>query len=150
MGTALMMYSQDYEETLPPGCHFWGNSSWLERVEPPVNAWDGMIRPYIKNQQVFGCPSDPNTKITGRSYAVNQNIDGGAPEVKGRFTGVAPIGRVDGGVAMADITSPADTIFVVEFWGLPNFDNRPGRWAFHGIATRADVQNALPGSPART
>ena len=55
---------------------------------------------------------------------------------------------VDGGgipssVALADITTPADTILVVEFWGLPNFDNRPGRWAFHGIATRADVLNII-------
>jgi prepilin-type N-terminal cleavage/methylation domain-containing protein/prepilin-type processing-associated H-X9-DG protein len=150
MGTAIMMYSQDYDETLPPGCHFWGNSNWMEKVDPPVNAWDGMIRPYVKNQQVFGCPSDPNTKITGRSYAVNQNIDGDAPLKAGKFTGVAPVGNIDGGVALANITTPADTIVVAEFWGLPNFDNRPGRWAFHGFATRADVQSTLPGSPARS
>jgi prepilin-type N-terminal cleavage/methylation domain-containing protein/prepilin-type processing-associated H-X9-DG protein len=149
MGTALMMYTQDYDETLPPGCHIWGNSNPLERMDPPMNAWDGMIMPYVKNQQVFACPSDSNTRITGRSYAVNQNVDGGAPLSKGRFTGVAPVGTVDGGVAMAEITTPADTIMVVEFWGLPNFDNRPGRWAFHGIATRDDALNIIPASPGR-
>ena len=149
MGTAIMMYTQDYDETLPPGCHIWGNNNPLELANPPVNAWDGMIRPYVKNQQVFACPSDPNTRITGRSYAVNQNVDGGAPMTKGKFTGVMPIGSVDGAVALAGITTPADTIMVVEFWGLPNFDNRPGRWAFHGISTRADVLTVIPASPGR-
>jgi prepilin-type N-terminal cleavage/methylation domain-containing protein len=92
MGTALMMYSQDYDETLPPGCHIWGNSNPLEKTDPPTNAWDGMIMPYVKNQQVFACPSDPNTKVTGRSYAVNQNVDGGAPLARGKFTGIASRG----------------------------------------------------------
>jgi prepilin-type processing-associated H-X9-DG protein len=59
------------------------------------------------------------------------------------------VGTVDGATAIADITTPADTIMVVEFWGLPNFDNRPGRWAFHGIATRDDALNIIPASPGR-
>jgi prepilin-type N-terminal cleavage/methylation domain-containing protein/prepilin-type processing-associated H-X9-DG protein len=149
MGTALMMYSQDNDETLPPGCHFWGDTNPLDTVIPAVNAWDGMIRAYVKNQQVFACPSDPNTKITGRSYAVNQNVDGPAPLKPGKFTGIAPVGSIDGAVALAAITAPADTVMVVEFWGLPNFDNRPGRWAFHGIATRDDAVNVIPASPGR-
>jgi prepilin-type N-terminal cleavage/methylation domain-containing protein len=50
VGTALMMYAQDYEETLPPpqlgtcpglGCYGWAD----------------VVFPYIKNEKVFDCPS---------------------------------------------------------------------------------------------
>jgi prepilin-type processing-associated H-X9-DG protein len=57
---------------------------------------------------------------------------------------------VDGGIPLAGVTIPAETIMVAEFWGLPNFDNRPGRWAFHGFAQRIDVESTIPGSPARS
>ena len=36
MGTAIMMYTQDYDETLPPGCHLWGNSNPLEKANPTL------------------------------------------------------------------------------------------------------------------
>jgi len=49
LGTALMMYVQDYDEALPYGSTTYMNSH--------VNVWDGM-QPYIKNWQVYACPSD--------------------------------------------------------------------------------------------
>src|SRR5712671_1524511 len=55
IGTSLMMYAQDYDETLPyirfhgagvcgkgAGCYTWKNA----------------IRPYLKNLDVLGCPSN--------------------------------------------------------------------------------------------
>jgi len=62
MGTALMMYVQDYDET------FFNQKEWDEIVDvgsgfwgPHYNTyvrWPFALYPYIKNTQVFKCPSD--------------------------------------------------------------------------------------------
>jgi prepilin-type N-terminal cleavage/methylation domain-containing protein/prepilin-type processing-associated H-X9-DG protein len=63
LGTALMMYAQDHDETLPswpinttngvvlnPGFATWGWSLWVD-----------VITPYVKNRGVFVCPNGPRT-----------------------------------------------------------------------------------------
>ena len=49
MGLGLMMYVQDYDETYP----------WAAGSPNPdqVDAWGGLIFPYVKNLAVFQCPS---------------------------------------------------------------------------------------------
>jgi prepilin-type N-terminal cleavage/methylation domain-containing protein/prepilin-type processing-associated H-X9-DG protein len=51
MGTGWMMYAQDYDETTNNntwnGGNFWQNHIFAERLQP-----------YVKNYQVFKCPSD--------------------------------------------------------------------------------------------
>ena len=54
IGTGLMMYSQDYDEMLLMG--MWGTSA-----SGTLCSWPAMIQPYIKNTQVFQCPSAPRT-----------------------------------------------------------------------------------------
>src|SRR5688500_7502295 len=56
MGVALMMYTQDYEETYP-----FLNVRW----SPPTGGanrhetgFDQPLRPYTKNNGIFACPSD--------------------------------------------------------------------------------------------
>lgn len=54
----VLMYSQDYDERLPPA------SKWVD-----------VLQPYVKSEQVFKCPS--MTAITngqGLGYAFNQNL----------------------------------------------------------------------------
>jgi prepilin-type N-terminal cleavage/methylation domain-containing protein/prepilin-type processing-associated H-X9-DG protein len=48
LGTAIMMYTQDYDETFPFGCP---NNWWM-------NTWFYNLQPYIKNVQVLRCPDD--------------------------------------------------------------------------------------------
>jgi len=62
LGTGLMMYAQDYDETLPawpfsskkggvfndPRFTVWGYSLWVDAVMP-----------YVKNRAVFACPNGP-------------------------------------------------------------------------------------------
>jgi prepilin-type N-terminal cleavage/methylation domain-containing protein/prepilin-type processing-associated H-X9-DG protein len=48
LATAFMMYTQDYDEYCPDHC---GQSTG--------NCWAVSIYPYIKNAQLFACPSDP-------------------------------------------------------------------------------------------
>jgi prepilin-type N-terminal cleavage/methylation domain-containing protein/prepilin-type processing-associated H-X9-DG protein len=71
MGTAIMMYVQDYDERLPLGAHNFTN---------PGTRWSSLIQPYIKNRDVFVCPSRPSvrepdpTKPSRGGYGANVNI----------------------------------------------------------------------------
>ncbi len=45
LGLAVLQYTQDFDERLPSGdCQFWRN-------------WDIFCEPYLKNQQIYQCPS---------------------------------------------------------------------------------------------
>lgn len=92
LGTAVLSYCQDYDETMPYGWNYFT----VQYVPPPgytgpVPAWGSLgewdwryaIYPYIKNAQIFTCPSferpdetlwlyigEPEYGIT-RSYAMN-------------------------------------------------------------------------------
>ncbi|MEI6501936.1 MAG: DUF1559 domain-containing protein [Armatimonadota bacterium] len=74
MGLAFMQYAQDYDETLPtdwvtlpPGV------AWTDRY-----TWRAMISPYIKNTQIFTCPSD-TAAYTGALAGQCQNGEGNLP-----------------------------------------------------------------------
>lgn len=47
IGLGLMMYAQDYDEKMPL-YYFTGSVSY---------AWNGALAPYVKNDQIFICPS---------------------------------------------------------------------------------------------
>ena len=52
MGTGLLMYSQDYDEELPP--------AWIGYPSVPFPGyarWMDVVQPYVKNGQIFSCPS---------------------------------------------------------------------------------------------
>jgi prepilin-type N-terminal cleavage/methylation domain-containing protein/prepilin-type processing-associated H-X9-DG protein len=70
IGTGMMMYVQDYEETYPCG-YQWSSSS------NGGQGWAGQVWPYIKSPGVFTCPSDtsiPEANQLAISYAYNQNL----------------------------------------------------------------------------
>jgi prepilin-type N-terminal cleavage/methylation domain-containing protein/prepilin-type processing-associated H-X9-DG protein len=69
ISTALIMYSQDYDENLCP--------DELGSTQPLV--WDQLIAPYAKNTQIFACPDwrmTTNNTSTGRvlSYGMNYRL----------------------------------------------------------------------------
>lgn len=57
LANALLMYSQDYDERLPAGY-----------TSPPARDWATDTAPYLKNTQVFVCPSKSNQS---RGYGYN-------------------------------------------------------------------------------
>jgi len=87
IGNGINMYVQDYDETFPlahgfdprvPG-HAWNfNHSVMWNWRPdqttgfrPVIAqqhWSHTLQPYIKNYQVYRCPSAPETLLGGVNY----------------------------------------------------------------------------------
>ena len=59
IGTALMMYVQDYDETLPER---YGADNPADYENGFLRSWKNMLYPYIKNKDVFKCPSNPTAK----------------------------------------------------------------------------------------
>src|SRR5688500_10666298 len=60
IGTGLMMYSQDFDET-HPGVWFGpiASAPWDQPSDAATfYKWMDAIFPYVKNEQVFNCPSD--------------------------------------------------------------------------------------------
>jgi prepilin-type processing-associated H-X9-DG protein len=83
LGTAVMMYTQDYDEMYP-------SNSW---DGPPIGTrdndigedtksstqWPWRIMPYLKNRQVFVCPSDPNPRSGWSGYSKVKDDFWGVP-----------------------------------------------------------------------
>jgi prepilin-type N-terminal cleavage/methylation domain-containing protein/prepilin-type processing-associated H-X9-DG protein len=126
LGTALMMYLQDYDETFPM-------MQYQEDFNDPntLHVWNDMVWPYIKNGDrsgnftwgvggVFSCPSFPDP---------NQNSPIGI------HWGIAPDGMVPWDTQpqtiittkLAGIDNPADTVIFAELgrndapWGYGAF-----------------------------
>jgi prepilin-type N-terminal cleavage/methylation domain-containing protein/prepilin-type processing-associated H-X9-DG protein len=63
---AFMQYKQDYDEKWPS--MYWGGANW----EPAASGWwGGEIAPYVKNTQIFLCPSKSDTVC---SYIYNNGF----------------------------------------------------------------------------
>src|SRR5688572_10693085 len=64
VGTALMMYYTDYEDTIVPnGLGGTGNQQ----------TWPDLLHPYIKNTQVFLCPNTDGGTFAGGTNAGTTN-----------------------------------------------------------------------------
>jgi prepilin-type N-terminal cleavage/methylation domain-containing protein/prepilin-type processing-associated H-X9-DG protein len=147
IGLGLAMYNQDYDETMPLA---------FARV-PPINGgtenripFDQQLKPYIKNDQVFKCPSDAaprtnppfwdgsyRTSNLFRSYGYVGQIDtaegSSRSELPDRNTGMSiwDDNTPRQATRLAQIDMPADTVAIVESWN-PNTgaasDSRVGAW----------------------
>jgi prepilin-type N-terminal cleavage/methylation domain-containing protein len=108
---ALLMYAQDYDETVP-------RNRFAFRQQDGCNAkgqsltWKGAIQPYVKSYDFWRCPSNPNrdlptediNKEIKQSYAVNGVIfhaDVGDPDI-------TPPRR------LASFEAPASTMWLLE------------------------------------
>jgi prepilin-type N-terminal cleavage/methylation domain-containing protein/prepilin-type processing-associated H-X9-DG protein len=65
IGTALMMYTQDYDEAYP--CNWYGGL-WPTTPDGRQYKWMDAVYPYVKNEQVFSCPSDGSNRKSYRYY----------------------------------------------------------------------------------
>ena len=124
IGTALMMYAQDYDEMLP-GYRF-GESFTTQMnpywADPGVGVqaarnifFNQLLNPYIKNDDIWKCPSNPNAWVnvdrnngTPSSAAFKSY---GGQNSYGANNYVFPSKR---GFALAALSAPADTIGLVD------------------------------------
>lgn len=144
MGLGLMMYSQDYDETMAPG-YYYNDPNSTNKDISGIQQWSGLIQPYVKNVGIFVCSSDkvgglPPTNFVGDnqgtgvptgvvsfggpqdnqapriSYTCNEQV---MPRPRGGVGGVT-VGQPQQVVPMAAIDEPATTIAVTEFSDYPN------------------------------
>jgi prepilin-type N-terminal cleavage/methylation domain-containing protein/prepilin-type processing-associated H-X9-DG protein len=137
IGLGMMMYAQDYDETMPAA---------MARVNP-INGgnrnyipYDQQIKPYVKNDQIFSCPSDATKATQGdfwdgsyralqqtRSYAYIGRLNtaegyarGQTPDLNTGFTNwnVSPANIQPS--PLASVSQPADTLALVEAWASAN------------------------------
>jgi prepilin-type N-terminal cleavage/methylation domain-containing protein/prepilin-type processing-associated H-X9-DG protein len=133
IGSALMMYVQDYDETFP----------YIRFHCPDANkgtrcyVWKNAIRPYLKNLDVLACPSNPFGRTTpgvpgiDPSKAGSTNAEGWEMEPELRMpisygmnscaaTWVpADDKRTSPPLKMAQVERPAGTILIAENQGHP-------------------------------
>jgi prepilin-type N-terminal cleavage/methylation domain-containing protein/prepilin-type processing-associated H-X9-DG protein len=128
MGLAVLMYSQDYDETFPL------TTLYDFGVESQQSQWVPRIAPYIKNTDIFWCPSDSASGYPryggwsgpAISYAAN-GLMGGAHLQDNVSVGIFGIGNQavwpnppnswmnnSSGITLAAVTYPAATIAICE------------------------------------
>ena len=88
----ILMYAQDYDERLIPGC------GWLNPDTPPYWYWDDLLAPYLKNTQILICPSDNTAQGYGWNY-----------QEFGYYIGSHGTGWM---TALAEIDKPSETILI--------------------------------------
>ncbi len=111
LGTSVMMYAQDYDETLPSGMTF----EW--------QPWPQVVEPYIKNYNVLRCPTDSDAQKNGdpwgglpMSYAANGYLNcpaNGTCKLLGAF-GVSQSWVDKAGQPLAAINYAATSVMLAE------------------------------------
>lgn len=106
MGTALMMYASDYDDKIV-NCSFpLGTSFTFNGFTHPNMLWYMALMPYVKNCQIFNCPSSNRGwkgAYTGDfDYGINANIS---------YYHAAHLGT---GCALSEFDKPAETLAIGE------------------------------------
>jgi prepilin-type N-terminal cleavage/methylation domain-containing protein/prepilin-type processing-associated H-X9-DG protein len=133
LGLGIMMYVQDYDETMPNAVNFCNNPD--TRIQNPLDPndrpggttgqgrrpiWHGVIYPYLKNWDILSCPSDTGVKSTnnvdkyhyisyGYNYGYLSTYTAGIACGGGAASAVVFIGT-----PLAAVQKPADIIAVVD------------------------------------
>jgi len=130
MGSAFMMYAQDYDETFPY-IRFHGNGATKGLF---TITWKNAIRPYVRTLDVFACPSNPFSRTvagmpgTAGNTVPGMNSEGWEVEPEQRmpisysmnscastwYPADTKEGQTSGALRIAQLPRPADTILVAE------------------------------------
>lgn len=109
LGLAVMQYAQDYDEVLPrvnigPGIASYTLPNGATHTGGYM-LWHTSIFPYVKNVQVFDCPSD-------------------SVRFGGYYTGSGSYGlnSLNGGLSMGQVNFPAETMFFAEAAGGDSYN----------------------------
>jgi prepilin-type N-terminal cleavage/methylation domain-containing protein/prepilin-type processing-associated H-X9-DG protein len=154
MGTALMMYVQDNDETFP--WHNWVNGSRVwglpdGRLYQGFIGWSCSMFPYIKSKQVFVCPSDTGANnYWSDNGTANPYVNDWGKAFPTSYVPNADIVAAGARITLAAITIPSETYFLGESaydpYGFHATDNGPyaactfNRFRF-GIQSSAVVTN---------
>lgn len=127
IGLGMLQYVQDYDENLPSPVY---GSTSTTPVQQAYYRWQDAIFPYVKNEQIFRCPSDIN-RAGSRAFVYNALPVASKPSNRGngsyalnalyRNNGTrhGPVSNLDAvGVftprRMSIVQVPSQTVWVVE------------------------------------
>jgi prepilin-type N-terminal cleavage/methylation domain-containing protein len=121
LGTAFMMYAQDYDETMP--AVWFGNDpgqSWPWAVWPGSVDWNGVfthaVMPYMKNRGILQCPSGTNNNrwsgTNGISYGYSEYIYNSGQG----YSKLAALANAPGGVASVAVIAECYTSGIFNDW----------------------------------
>ena len=151
MGIGLMMYSQDYDEWMPPAWIGWDEDPAKSVGFPGKARWMDVVQPYVKNTQIFTCPDsatkyvpvppdkvvndvDPATGLvyTEENGGYAMNVTNFADPVANPPTPVPDVAS-KASRTLADIPDPAGTVYLMDFqngWGSFQcvWAGGPGSW----------------------
>ncbi len=116
LGLACTMYAQDNEERFPPERIIYapGCPECCDPNATDLVGWRMAVNPYIKNYQVWQCPSNPNRNISTEEMDKNFKVSYGDNGVINSFYGVDPVTGINTGVPEASLNHPADTVMILE------------------------------------
>jgi prepilin-type N-terminal cleavage/methylation domain-containing protein/prepilin-type processing-associated H-X9-DG protein len=145
LGTGVMMYVQDYDGAYPLA---WYNT--------PQYGFDCVLQPYVKNLQVFDCPSNKTAPRYWNGYVTYFKIP--PPGIPGDYAMNGDLTNRNGlGLTEAAVQHPADTILMTEIWdtrgptgaklkhtvtGVGSVDDGPEHEIF--TSNKNDVCNRIP------
>ncbi len=95
LGLGFIQYTQDYDETLPPGNQNNNNAA---------PAWDAEIYPFVKSTGVYSCPDNSTASPAGKvkaSYGLNLYLE---------IQSASPIG-----LNQALVNAPSNLVLLYEF-----------------------------------
>ncbi|MEO7717510.1 MAG: DUF1559 domain-containing protein [Capsulimonas sp.] len=137
LGIAILAYTQDYDEMLPPRTPFYEEYSWKYEIAP-----------YVKSTEIFKCPSNPSkgkedyntflglqpagTPVYAPSYAANRGSGADGPFVDEPPPPGEPLTSHSASsiVHLGQIESPSQVIGIVESTAiLTDFIVTDPRWA---------------------
>jgi prepilin-type N-terminal cleavage/methylation domain-containing protein/prepilin-type processing-associated H-X9-DG protein len=108
LGLGLVMYAQDYDEKFPT--YFWGEGN---AGQANSCTWWGGIYPYVKNIQLFACPSSSsNWHNTHQVWIDFTPPFRGNPPINYGYSEL--IGGVGTGTKMGQLQSPAETLILAD------------------------------------
>lgn len=119
IGTAFLMYTQDYDEKIV-----------LTTYPFPSNTWTDQAQPYIKNRQIFRCPSDQSQNWTTPQVTKASILDPDPPVVRrsSYFINAYLSGSSQWG-SLAAVQSPASVIYIGEsLEGITRDHFHPFNW----------------------
>jgi len=133
LALGMLQYAQDYDETYPIGFTSDNPAGW----GLPQDSWPAKIQPYLKNFQVFACPSDPDggkpahpVKIAswmdkwagyGMTYSANALFDTTTWAPGFPAAGTVGVGGQSGwlrdaGNRLPAVQRPSETVMLTEFY----------------------------------
>lgn len=166
IGLAVVMYVQDYDETYPIACP----NDWWYYI------WTINVQPYIKNVQVFKCPSDSNSIQNVDQNGAATDMSWAGPKLSyaanglikyvnndNRMIGIIGMAQdwiKDNTSSLAKVGRPAETIMIAEkhdpdnvmWWGPRNMYYSDSVWNWYWgcgsipVGTR-DPKAAYPNGP---